>query len=190
MSTTSSLARWRTPIVGAAVALAAACTDQAPVEPGLEPIGPAMAELRPTPGNLLRAITTLRRATARYHDLDAALADGFVFLHDCEVRPGEGAVGMLYVHMERLMDGVIDPSRPDALVYEPGRRASDRPQLVGVELAVPYSLWTGTSAPTFLGATFQPEDEFGVFGLHVWVWRANPDGLFAEANPRVSCGRA
>ena len=28
----------------------------------------------------------------------------------------------------------------------------------------------------------------GVFGLHVWLWRNNPAGLFAESNPNVSCG--
>jgi hypothetical protein len=27
-----------------------------------------------------------------------------------------------------------------------------------------------------------------VYALHVWVWRHNPEGLFAETNPRVSCG--
>jgi hypothetical protein len=59
-----------------------------------------------------------------------------------------------------------------------------------VELAIPKPLWTGAGLPTFLGATFQSEDEFGVFALHVWVWRTNPDGLFAETNPRVSCGAA
>jgi hypothetical protein len=96
---------------------------------------------------------------------------------------------MLYVHMGRLTDGAIDPTAPDALLYEPGA-AGGPPTLVGVELAVPYALWTGEAPPTFLGATFQREDEFGVFGLHVWVWRDNPEGLFAESHPRVTCGGA
>lgn len=131
------------------------------------------------------ALATLRRATARYHNLDAALADGFVFLHGCEVRSDEGPVGTVYVNMQRLLDGVIDPSLPDGLIYEP--RTNAPPRLVAVELAVPYALWAGSQPPTFLGATFQHEDEFGVFGLHVWIWRDNPNGLFAEVNPNVSC---
>ena len=49
-------------------------------------------------------------------------------------------------------------------------------------------MWSGQTPPQFLGATFQSEDEFGVFALHAWVWRSNPEGLFAETNPRVSCG--
>src|SRR5262249_33994093 len=44
-----------------------------------------------------QAIATLRHATARYQDLAAALDDGFVLLHECENRPGEGPVGTVYV---------------------------------------------------------------------------------------------
>jgi len=129
------------------------------------------------------AIATLQRVTARYQDLKVALDDDFILLHECENRPGEGPVGTVYVNLERLFDGRIDPSLPDALIYEPG--SNDRPKLVGVEFAIPN---TGQAPPTFLGATFQPEDEFGVFALHVWIWLHNPEGLFAESNPRVSCG--
>jgi hypothetical protein len=135
-----------------------------------------------------RAIATLRRATARYHNLNAALEDGFVFLHGCEVRPGEGGVGALYVHFDRLLDGVLDPGLPDALVYEPARNGREKPKLVAAELAIPYALWSGDDPPTFLGAEFQREDEFAVYGLHIWIWRHNPEGMFAEGNPRVSCG--
>jgi hypothetical protein len=88
------------------------------------------------------------------------------------------------VHPGRL-DGVIDPRRPEALIYEP--RKNGRARLVGVELAIPYVAWTQAQPPEFLGANFQREDEFGVWGLHIWLWRHNPEGLFAESNPRVSC---
>lgn len=132
------------------------------------------------------AVIALRRATDRYHRLDRAVQDGFVLLHECEVRPGEGPVGTVYVNFERLMDGVIDPDEPDALVYEP--RPNGQLRLVAAELAMPYALWTEQDAPEFLGHEFQPEDEFGVFGLHAWVWQKNPNGLFEEANPRISCG--
>ena len=26
------------------------------------------------------------------------------------------------------------------------------------------------------------------YDLHVWLWRFNPAGMFAQFNPRVSCG--
>lgn len=132
-----------------------------------------------------RALATLRQATARYHDVEAAIADGFILLHGCEVRPGEGAVGILYVHLGRFMDGVIDPALPDGLLYAPSR--SGKPKLTGVELAIPKEMWSSVDPPEFLGVPFQEEDEFDAYGLHIWVWSHNPDGMFAQAHPRVEC---
>jgi hypothetical protein len=165
----------------AAAAFIAACADDAPLAPGRAPT----AATRSAMTDEAALVQTLRRATARYHDLAQAERDGFTLLHECEVRPGEGTVGMVYVHFGRVLDGVIDPESPDALVYEPS--ADGKPKLVAAEFAV---LNTGQPAPQFMGATFQAEEEFGVYGLHAWVWRENPEGLFAEANSRVSCGAA
>jgi hypothetical protein len=170
-------------IAAAAASLLSGCAEGAPLAPALPAAGPAQFATLPAEAN--RVFATLRRATARYHDLDAAIADGFILLHPCEERPGEGPVGAVYFHPGRTMDGVLDPEAPDALVYEPSRNG--RPKLVAVELVMPYALWTETEPPRFLGVSLQPEDEFGVFGLHVWVWRDNPEGIFAEANPRISC---
>ena len=168
-----------------ATILLGACADGAPVAPEAQSVMSARVGAAQSAENA-DPIATIRRVTARYHDLDAALADGFVFLHGCEVRGDEGPVGELYVHFERLLDGVIDPASPDALLYQPKKNGSRK--LIGVELAIPYPMWTAPQPPQFMGAEFQPEDEFGVWGLHVWAWNANPEGMFAEANPNVSCG--
>ncbi len=183
MTTTISHSFSRPLAFAAAAILLGACANDAPVGPEAD-----AAILAASAKSAAHAdpIATIRRATARYHDLDAALADGFVFLHGCETRPDEGPAGELYVHFERLLDGVIDPASPDALLYEP--RANGKPKLLGVELAVPYPLWTASQPPTFMGAEFQPEDEFGVWGLHVWAWTNNPEGMFAESNPEIDCG--
>jgi hypothetical protein len=159
-------------------ALIAACGDGTTMAP--EPMTPQMSAAEN------RALATLRRATARYHDVDAAIDDGFILLHGCEVRPGEGAVGILYVHLDRYLDGRIDPSLPDGLLYAPSR--SGKPTLTGVELAIPKGMWPSAQPPQFLGVPFQEEDEFDAFGLHIWVWSHNPDGMFAQAHPRVECG--
>ncbi len=181
MNTSTSRRRVRFAAIVATATLVAACAGEAP----LAPERPALRTVNTRADAAgARALATLRRATARYHDLNAATDDGFVFLHGCESRPDEGPVGMVYVHPARL-DGVIDPREPEALIYEPGENG--RARLVGVELVVPYVAWTNAQPPEFLGASFQPEDEFGVWGLHVWLWRQNPEGLFAESNPRVSC---
>lgn len=131
------------------------------------------------------ALATLRRATARYHDLEAAIADGFIQRTECEVLPDHGPAGLLYVNVGRVLDGVINLEKPDGLLYEPD--ADGRPTLVGVDLAVPFVLWTQPDPPELLGHVFQREDEFGAWALHVWIWRHNPDGMFAPANPRVTC---
>jgi hypothetical protein len=165
-------------VVGSA-ALFAACADQAPLAPTRQAPNPPQFSASGETGSI---IATLRRVTARYHDLEVAKNDGFVLLHECETRPAEGPVGIVYVNFARLLDGNINPELPDALIYEPGPHGL---KLAGVEFAVPN---TGQPAPQFLGTTFQREDEFGVYALHAWVWRNNPSGMFAETNPKVSCG--
>jgi hypothetical protein len=166
-------------VVAAALA---ACADDTPLTPEAEPT--VAAQMAVGPGDQ-REFATMRRVTARYHDLEVAKKEGFVFLHACENRPGEGPVGIVYVNLTRLMDGVVEADSPDALIYAP--RGNNRPKLMGVEFAIPYALWPHQEAPKFLGNTFQSEDEFGVYGLHAWVWSENPNGMFAESNPNVIC---
>lgn len=165
-----------------AVATLAACADEPALAPQVEE-SLQTEMMKPRRDESDNALATLRRVTARFHDIDAALAEGFVLLHPCEERPGEGPVGAVYAHFGRVLDGVIDPKKPDALIYEP--TTNGKPRLVGVEFAQPYAF--AAQPPTFMGQTFQPEDEFGVWALHVWVWRNNPEGMFAESNPNVSC---
>lgn len=167
MSRTVSRSIVRSLVAVAAASLFAACNDHALTAPSATDV----------------AAVTIRNATTRYLDLNAAIEDGFVLLHGCETRGDEGPVGIVYVKSSRL-DATIDPTLPEGLIYAP---ASPRPVLVAVEFAVPYQAWTDAAPPKFLGNTFQREDEFGVFGLHVWVWRQNPKGMFAESNPDVSC---
>ncbi len=170
----------RSVLVVAVGAVFGACAEATPVAPKQQtPISARSSTMRPE-----EAILTLQRVTARYHELSLAEKDGFVLLHPCESRGDEGPVGTVYINPSRLFDGVIDPTLPDALIYQPN--ANGRLDLVGVEFAIPYSL--SPERPQFLGTAFQNEDEFGVYALHAWIWLDNPDGLFAETNPRVSCG--
>jgi hypothetical protein len=144
--------------VVAVATLFAGCADNAPVSPTPRPN--LAAQLATAPGQDTEAvIATLRRVTARYHDLSVATSpsEGFVLLHDCETRLGDEQVGTVYFNPARLLDGVIDPEKPDALIYEPGHD-SVPPKLVGVEFAVPFALLSSAEPPTFQGATFQRED--------------------------------
>jgi hypothetical protein len=174
----------------AAATLCAGCADRTLSDP-FRPTGiAATAANRQSDEtfnpDLEQALATMRAATAQYHDIQNALNDGFVLRLQCG-DPGEGdePIGTLYTNRARARDGKIDPALPDGLIYEP---TPDGPRLVGIELIMPYALWPSADPPTFFGNTFQREDEPGVFGLHVWIWEHNPNGMFAESNPRVSCG--
>ena len=175
-------------VVLALTALIVACSDTVPVEPVTTPVsGPVVKPLSAENTAIVQERATehqlvaIRRSTARYHNLVTAMKDGFTFLHPCEVR-ADGNVGVVYINFARLLDGKVDPELPDALIYEQG--SDGKLTLAAAEFAV---LNTGQPSPQFLGHTFQEEDEFGVFGLHVWLWQRNPNGLFAEGNPNVSC---
>lgn len=170
-----------------AAALLAAC-DRTPTAPSSAMIPPpAPAAAAAGGAGYHAALAALRRVTARYHDIDAAIADGFVpVTAGCAEEEGGAVMPIPYANIDRLFDARIDPLLPDALLYEP--TANGRVRLVGVELAIPFSQWTAPEPPAFLGAEFQREEELGVYGLHIWIWSNNPEGMFAEGNSRVTCG--
>ena len=177
--------RLRHSVAIAAAAVLTACADNAPLapEPG-QPRAPMRAPAASVEVN--NAIAELRRVTAKYHDIAVAEADGFFRVTpSCEEREGEVPIAIAYAHLGRLLDGVLDPSLPDALLYEPGKNG--QMTLVGVEMVMPYPLWASAQPPQFLGVPLQAEDELGVFGLHIWIWRHSPNGMFSIHNPRVSC---
>jgi hypothetical protein len=142
-------------------------------------------------------------ATARYHQEESALADGFITTQECLSVPNLGAMGVHYINPVRAMDLDVNANEPELLLYEPTKNG--RMRLVGVEYFVPVlvngQLWFGNEAPTtvdnaapqLFGQTFDGPmagHEPGMpwhYDLHVWVWRNNPSGLFAQFNPKVQC---
>jgi hypothetical protein len=142
-------------------------------EPGQH--GQALGRLSPGLGAELAQV---RAATAKYHDIDVALADGFVLPPEshCVASP-EGAMGYHYVNGDRI--GQLDPTMPQVLLYIP--EEDGRLRLVGVEYLSPGG-----------GQLFGEEfDDWSPLGdgtaLHVWLWQANPAGMFASYNPNLSC---
>jgi hypothetical protein len=104
---------------------------------------------------------------------------------DCMANGDVGAMGVHYANTA-LLDGTVDPLQPEALIYEPATNGDA--VLVGVEFIVPFAAVPKTAAaPELFGQKFQPNDVFGVWGLHVWTHRANPSGIFSPWNPRVHC---
>lgn len=142
-----------------------------------------------TAGSLVEAV---RKATANYKDIQAAEAAGYGLFHACVSGPQEGAMGVHYVNGDLVSDGKVDASRPEALMYE---YKDGRYQLVGVEYVVLAEDWNAANEtpPTLNGQLFSltgAPNRYGIpafYALHVWAWKDNPNGMFADWNPRVTC---
>jgi hypothetical protein len=183
-------------VVAAATIATAACSTDPSSQPAGRLTAPSgAAELSVADANQNQLLAAIRQATARYHRVDAALADGYVLGSPCEAMPGQG-IGIHY-RKALLFDGTVDPSQPELLVYEP-KGNGDR-ELVAVAFVVPSVAWDPThSSPPMLGdQVFEDKrvpdwssPPFPNYELHVWVWKHNPNGMYATTNPSVSCDAA
>ncbi len=134
-----------------------------------------------------RDLAALRRATASFHSFKKAKAAGWsAQITGCMTDPG-GAGGMgFHYGNTNLIDGSVRVEEPELLLYEPERNG--RLRLVAVEYIIPYSLHSRSATPPVLfGQKFKQNDTFQLWGLHAWVWKENPSGVFANWNPRVTC---
>jgi hypothetical protein len=127
----------------------------------------------------LQELAIARAATAKYHDVARAEADGYINTGDYE--PGEG----LHYVKPSLIDGTFSPDEPEVLLYAPVPN-ENRLELVAVEYAVPLVL-TATAPAGFSGDAdvWRRNEEIGVWELTAWVWLHNSNGMFAHSNPRV-----
>jgi hypothetical protein len=148
-----------------------------------------------TPGNLPAQI---RSATAEYHSLAAAQADGWntlfqdvnglTCIEDTDT-PSMGGMGFHWINGANI--GSADPTEPAALIYAPDR--SGHVRLAGMEYLVPDP--SGTTPQPFLGDQgfmyTPPGNRFlgdtGFWSLHVWAWEHSPAGLYSMWNPAISC---
>ena len=125
-------------------------------------------------------LSQVRTATARYHSVTQAESAGYEKFLDC-FDSAEGGMGQHYVDPSLIDDGVADPLRPEALVYEvDGAKLT----LVGVEWVEVGA--AGDNAPSLFGQEFHYNPDLGVWALHAWIWKDNPDGMFAGYNPEVA----
>ena len=125
--------------------------------------------------------------------------------------PESGAMGIHYARDDLLgikgppnprVDGsgtYTDFNKPAILLYEP--QADGSLKLVAVENLVFEQAWNAKhkNRPTFHGVPYNrmaddpatPIDEGHMFmphfDRHVWLYRDNPNGMFAQFNPNVSC---
>ena len=144
---------------------------------------------------VLKELAQVRQATVKYHDVDVALADGFIPTPECVSSP-DGGMGIHYINPARLMDPAEDILEPEILLYV---NTADGLKLIGVEyfygIGAPDTHVPNPAppAPVLFGRAFDgpmEQHEPGQppqYDLHVWIWQANPSGMFAMFNPHVSC---
>jgi hypothetical protein len=147
----------------------------------------AAHELEPT------LFSVVREATGPFRHLEAAEAAGYGLLHGCVSGPG-GAMGVHYANGDLVGDPALDATRPEVLMYE---WRNGQPRLVGAEFVVIAEAWDAANpAPPVLGGqlfsyTGAP-NRYGIpafYSLHVWAWKHNPAGVFADWNPNVICSQ-
>ena len=186
------------------------CGGTNPMSPDLLPaVGLSRAGDSFPVGGQLAAV---RAATARYHDISTAMAEGFTIENEPCVAEASGVMGIHALNFARLGDQLNDPVQPEILLYTPNPAGGYR--LVGVEyfrIVLVRNLqtdevgpWMGHepwgagyevvgSTPTLFGQPFDGPMEGHTptmpwhWDLHAWIWAKNPSGIFAPFNPALSC---
>lgn len=153
----------------------------------------------------------VKAATARYNSFAEAVRAGYSAVGEPCVESPVGAMGVHAVNVALASDLVIDPLRPEILLYL--RDGDGKLRLVGVEYfqaalvntEIGPAPWFGhddprdlgmtffNPAPSILGQTFDgPMEGHNPsmpwhYDLHAWLWADNPAGTFAMFNPSLSC---
>lgn len=138
-------------------------------------------------------VKAVREATRRFQDPGVAVKEGYLPQFGCVTGSSEGVMGVHFVNGSLVADGVLEVARPELLVYEP--QPNGRFQLVAVDYLVFSETWNASNPapPELMGQLFhlfESPNRFGLpefYTLHVWAWRDNPQGTFANWNPKVSC---
>lgn len=131
----------------------------------------------------------VRAATRYYVSLDSAVAAGYPReVRECLADAEHGGMGFHHVNRS-YVDRALDVDHPEILLYE--REPSGRYSLNGVEFIVPYRVWPKDSVPpTIMGLPLKRSDGLSLWYLHMWAWKENPSGLFADWNPTVHCEKS
>ncbi len=138
-------------------------------------------------------VRIVRDATDRFHDVAVAQGEGYSLLFGCVSGPDVGAMGMHFVNLPLVGDDVLDPARPEIVIYEP--MPDGRLKLIGADFLVLKSVWDANhpAPPQLMGQLlhlFDAPNRFGLpafYTLHVWAWKENPNGAFVNWHPQVRC---
>lgn len=138
-------------------------------------------------------IRIVRESTQRFKDVSVAEAEGYTLQFGCVSGPDSGAMGLHYVNGNLVSQGILDPTRPQIVIYEPTPDGHLR--LIGADFLLFADQWNAKNSapPQLMGQLFHLFDSPNRFGLpafytlHVWAWKDNPNGAFVNWHPNVNC---
>jgi hypothetical protein len=138
-------------------------------------------------------VQAVREATRRFQDPNVALSEGYTPTFGCVSGSSEGAMGVHFVNFGKVGNPGLEVRDPEILLYEP--LPNNRFRLTGVDYLVLADAWNAANPgpPELDGQLFhyfESPNRFGLpafYTLHVWAWKDNPQGTFANWNPNVSC---
>jgi hypothetical protein len=175
-----------------AIVFMSVCSLFAQVQDGhLHPT--ASLHQQPTPEQSA-LIKIVRESTARFQDVKQAGYEGYHLEFGCVSGPDSGAMGLHYVNDRLVGDGIVDPTRPQIVLYEAQPDGSLK--LTGADYLVLAEAWDAKhpgTPPQLMGQIFhyfETPNRFGLkafYTLHVWAWKENPNGAFVNWHPEVSC---
>jgi len=147
-------------------------------------------------GQQTALLKIVRESTERFKDVAETEREGYALQFGCVSGPDQGAMGLHFINMDLVGKGVIDPTKPQIILYEP--TADGRLKLTGADFLVDAQQWDSDKThkpgpPELMGQLFhyfESPNRFGLkafYTLHVWAWKDNPNGAFVNWHPAVSC---
>jgi hypothetical protein len=131
------------------------------------------ADFEEVPRHIAAHLNITRRAVCRFRRVEAALAEGFVNT-GLPCIPGQG-----YHYIKNSLVGTTDIREPSVLMYDKDGNLNS-PEWVAPLDGFP-------TPPTIFGQVMHADDDLGLWIQHVWVWKLNPNGVFEDVNPNVTC---
>jgi len=144
---------------------------------------PRSAPPRPADGGRASLVNHVRSANERFKDVGVAVLEGYEPIA-CASGVDGGAMGVHYVNAT-LIGETVDIKKPQAVMYEAtpdGAMQLNRGR-------IHHHQGAGVAGQPAVQLQ-QRANRYGLppfYELHVWAWKMNPRGAFADMNPTVTC---
>lgn len=84
------------------------------------------------------------------------------------------------------IDGRVKHLEPQVLLYN--QNENEEWEFLGVKYIVPFAIHPADAEPPMLfNQQFHQNPDLEIWALHLWTEKENPNGIFYDWNPNVSC---